>query len=120
MNKIGLQPEHLSSYLTAKKSPEYLPPHRAHATLLTMSAHASYEHLRSRLYLSLALNAVIIVAEFIGGWILDSIGLMSDAGHNFVDQGALFLALYAHLLTARPATEAKTFGYHRAGIVAAL
>jgi cobalt-zinc-cadmium efflux system protein len=84
-----------------------------------MSTPASYEHLRSRLYLALALNAVIIVAEFVGGWILDSIGLMSDAGHNFVDQGALFLALYAHLLTARPATEARTFGYHRAGIIAA-
>ena len=84
-----------------------------------MSTHASYEHLRSRLSLALALNAAIIVAEFIGGWILDSIGLMSDAGHNLVDQGALFLALYAHLLTARPATEARTFGYHRAGIIAA-
>jgi cobalt-zinc-cadmium efflux system protein len=84
-----------------------------------MSTPALYEHLRSRLYLALALNAVIIVAEFIGGWVLDSIGLMSDAGHNFVDQGALFLALYAHLLTARPATENRTFGYHRAGIIAA-
>src|SRR5215467_6096646 len=80
---------------------------------------ASYEHLRFRLTLALILNAAIIVAEFIGGWILDSIGLMGDAGHNFVDQGALFLALYAHLLTARPATEANTFGYHRAGIIAA-
>ena len=84
-----------------------------------MATLASYEHLRSRLYLALALNAAVIVAEFIGGWILDSMGLMSDAGHNFVDQGALFLALYAHVLTARPATEAKTFGYHRAGIIAA-
>src|SRR5207248_11651723 len=84
-----------------------------------MTAHASYEHLRSRLSLALALNAAIIVAEFTGGWILDSIGLMSDAGQNLVDQGALFLALYAHLLTARPATEDRTFGYHRAGIIAA-
>ncbi len=84
-----------------------------------MSTPASYEHLRSRLSLALALNAAIIVAEFIGGWILNSIGLMSDAGHNLVDQGSLFLALYAHLLTARPATEARTFGYHRAGIIAA-
>src|SRR4249920_540736 len=84
-----------------------------------MSTFASYEHLRSRLSLALALNAVIIVAEFTGGWILNSIGLMSDAGHNLVDQGALFLALYAHLLTARPATEARTFGYHRVGIIAA-
>src|SRR5688572_27948391 len=84
-----------------------------------MSTFASYEHLRSRLYLALALNAVIIIGEFIGGWLLNSIGVMSDAGHNFVDQGALFLALYAHLLTAKPATETRTFGYHRAGIIAA-
>jgi cobalt-zinc-cadmium efflux system protein len=84
-----------------------------------MSTFASYEHLRSRLYLALALNAVIIIGEFIGGWFLNSIGVMSDAGHNFVDQGALFLALYAHLLTAKPATETRTFGYHRAGIIAA-
>ena len=84
-----------------------------------MTSLASYEHLRSRLYLALALNAAIIVAEFIGGWMLDSIGLMSDAGHNFVDQGSLFLALYAHILTRRPASETRTFGYHRAGVIAA-
>ena len=46
-------------------------------------------------------------------------GLMSDAGHNLIDQGSLFLALYAHILAARPATEERTFGYHRAGIVTA-
>lgn len=84
-----------------------------------MTALTTYQHLRSRLHLALALNAVIIAAEFVGGWLLNSIGLMSDAGHNLVDQGSLFLALYAHLLTARPATEARTFGYHRAGMVAA-
>jgi len=84
-----------------------------------MTALTTYQHLRSRLHLALALNAVIIAAEFVGGWFLNSIGLMSDAGHNLVDQGSLFLALYAHLLTARPATEARTFGYHRAGMVAA-
>lgn len=84
-----------------------------------MTGLASFEHLRSRLYLSLALNALIITAEFIGGFILDSVGLMSDAGHNLVDQGSLFLALYAHLLTRRPASETRTFGYHRAGVIAA-
>jgi cobalt-zinc-cadmium efflux system protein len=67
----------------------------------------------------LGLNALIIVAEFIGGWWLNSIGLMGDAGHNLADQGALFFALFAHVLSARPATEARTFGYHRAGIVTA-
>jgi len=84
-----------------------------------MTTVVTYRHLRSRLHLALGLNAVIIAAEFIGGWILGSIGLMSDAGHNLVDQGALFFALFAHVLAARPATEARTFGYHRAGIVTA-
>ena len=84
-----------------------------------MTGLASFEHLRSRLYLSLALNALIITAEFIGGFILDSVGLMSDAGHNLVDQGSLFLALYAHILTRQPASETRTFGYHRAGVIAA-
>lgn len=84
-----------------------------------MSTLASFEHLRSRLYIALALNALIITAEFIGGLFLDSIGLMSDAGHNFVDQGALFLALYAHIITKRPSSETRTFGYHRAGVIAA-
>ncbi len=84
-----------------------------------MTTLASYSHLRSRLQLALAINAVIIAAEFVGGWVLDSIALMSDASHNLVDQGSLFLALYAHILTARPASETRTFGYHRAGVLAA-
>jgi cobalt-zinc-cadmium efflux system protein len=78
-----------------------------------------YRELRQRLHIALALNAAIIIGEFIGGWRIDSMGLMSDAGHNLIDQGSLFLALYAHVLAARPATEARTFGYHRAGIVTA-
>ncbi len=80
---------------------------------------ATYKHLRLRLTLALALNAVIILAEFVGGLVINSIGVIGDAAHNLIDQGALFLALYAHVLAARPATEAKTFGYHRAGIVTA-
>ena len=79
----------------------------------------SYAQLKYRLHIALALNAVIILAEFVGGLLINSIGLMSDAGHNLIDQGSLFLALYAHMLSTRPATEARTFGYHRAGIVAA-
>lgn len=84
-----------------------------------MTSLASFEHLRSRLYLALALNGLIIMGEFVGGILLNSIGLMSDAGHNFVDQGALFLALYAHIITRRPSSETRTFGYHRAGVIAA-
>src|SRR4029434_1824736 len=85
-----------------------------------MSEDATYTHLQSRLHLALGLNAVVIAAEFTGGLVLNSVGLIGDAGHNLIDQGALFAALYAHVLTARPATEARTFGYHRAGIITAL
>jgi cobalt-zinc-cadmium efflux system protein len=84
-----------------------------------MDSSVSYAQLQSRLRLALGLNAVVIAAEFVGGWMLNSVGLIGDAGHNLIDQGALFAALYAHILTARPATEARTFGYHRAGIVTA-
>src|SRR5947199_9506352 len=77
-----------------------------------------YAQLKYRLHVALALNAVIILGEFVGGLLINSIGLMSDAGHNLIDQGSVFLALYAHILSGRPATEASPFGYHRAGIVA--
>jgi len=92
---------------------------RRSCNISRMAAPASFKHLRSRLYLALILNGLIITAEFIGGFLLDSMGLMSDAGHNFIDQGALFLALYAHLATKQPSNNTKTFGYHRAGVIAA-
>lgn len=79
----------------------------------------SYQGLKKRLYIGLAINAVFIVVEFVAGYLVNSVGLMSDAGHNLIDQGSLFLALYAHVLAARPANEERTFGYHRAGIIAA-
>lgn len=79
----------------------------------------TYQQLKWRLHLALVLNALIIFAEFAGGLLINSVGVIGDAAHNFIDQGSLFLALYAHVLAARPATEAKTYGYHRAGIVTA-
>jgi cobalt-zinc-cadmium efflux system protein len=82
-------------------------------------AHPTYRAQKHRLQLAMIFNGIIIAAEFAGGILIGSIGLMSDAGHNLIDQGSLFLALYAHILAARPATEARTFGYHRAGIVSA-
>lgn len=87
--------------------------------MLMSTASATYERQKRRLHFALALNAVIILAELIGGFMVNSIGLVGDAAHNLIDQGSLFLALYAHILAARPATEAKTFGYHRAGIITA-
>ena len=80
----------------------------------------SADELRRRLYIALALNVAIVGGEFVGGTLIHSVGLMSDAMHNLIDQGTLFLTLYAHLLAFRPATSTSTFGYHRIGIVTAL
>ena len=79
----------------------------------------TYHELRSRLRIALAFNAVIIAGEFVGGFLTNSIGLIGDAGHNLVDQGSLFLASLCPRTDGEPATDTRTFGYHRAGIVAA-
>jgi len=75
--------------------------------------------LQNRLYIALVLNAAIIAGEFTGGVLIHSVGLVSDAWHNLIDQGSLFLTLYAHILAAKPATGRRTFGYHRVGVLTA-
>jgi len=69
---------------------------------------------------SLAITALFGVAELIGGWLTNSLALMSDAAHMFTDVAALALSLFALWICARPASETKTFGYYRAEILAAL
>jgi cobalt-zinc-cadmium efflux system protein len=57
--------------------------------------------------------------ELIGGWLTNSLALMSDAAHMFTDVGALTLGWFALWVSERPPSETKTFGYHRAEILAA-
>jgi cobalt-zinc-cadmium efflux system protein len=81
------------------------------------------EHLESvlsgRLRQALLLTGIILVVELAGGILSGSLALMADAGHVTTDVLALGLAWYAVEQTKRPADEARTFGYHRAGILAA-
>ena len=60
------------------------------------------------------------LAEAIGGVFAHSTGLAATAGHDLADAAALGLALVATRLALRPATAARSFGYHRATILAAL
>src|SRR5512138_3673859 len=69
---------------------------------------------------ALALTAVFCVVEFVGGWLTNSLALLSDAVHMLTDVGALALGLFALWVAARPPSGSKTFGYHRAEILAAL
>jgi cobalt-zinc-cadmium efflux system protein len=74
----------------------------------------------SRLGMAVALTLAFVVAEAIAGYWADSLALLSDAGHNFADAGALVLSWYALRVASRPSTRGMTFGFHRVGILAAL
>ncbi len=72
------------------------------------------------LKIALVIVLVVMVAEVIGGILSNSLALLSDAGHMFVDALALGLSLFAMAMARRPATPTKTYGYHRMEIMAAL
>ncbi len=84
-----------------------------------MHTHAHNRLTGRKLAISLWVTAAFIVIEFAAGIRADSLALLSDAGHNFTDALALGLAWLAVWLQARPPDESKTFGYHRAGVLAA-
>src|SRR5262247_3422230 len=75
---------------------------------------------RRRLAVVLALTLIYMLAEVIGGFLTNSLALLSDAGHMLADLAALALAMLALWFTARPATTTKTYGYYRMEILAAL
>jgi len=83
-------------------------------------AHAQRAHDQSRLAAVLALSALYLVAEVVGGLVTGSLALLADAGHMLADVGALALALFAFWLAERPAGAARTFGWRRFEILAAL
>lgn len=73
-----------------------------------------------RMKLTLGIVLTIMVAEVVGGIVSGSLALVSDAGHMLVDALALGLSLFAMSVGRRPATSTRTFGFHRAEILAAL
>jgi len=73
-----------------------------------------------RLAISLALNAGLVVAQVALGLVARSTGLLADAGHNLTDVGALVLSMVAVRLALRPPSAERSFGNHRATILAAL
>lgn len=69
---------------------------------------------------AIILTAVTLLAEAIGGWWTNSLALLSDAAHVFMDLFALGLSLMAIFLANRPADDERTFGWHRAEVFASL
>jgi len=66
------------------------------------------------------LTAGFMVAELVGGLVANSLALVADAGHMVSDAAALGLGLIAMWMASHPHTERRTFGFHRAEILAAL
>ena len=73
-----------------------------------------------RLTFSLGLNVVLVAVQVVFGLTAHSLGLLADAGHNLTDVAALVLSLVAVRFALRPRTAARSFGNHRATILAAL
>lgn len=66
-----------------------------------------------------AASLLLVATELAGGVAGHSIALISDAVHNLTDVPSLLIAWLAMRWAERPANAKKTFGYHRAGILAA-
>ncbi len=72
------------------------------------------------LKISLGVTLAYIVLLVVAGVRAHSLALLSEAGHNLSDLLALLLSLVAVYLQSRPPSSTKTYGYHRAGVLAAL
>ncbi len=68
---------------------------------------------------SLAATVLFVVIEALAGVQAGSLALLSDAGHNFTDALALLLAVLGFYFQSKPPDEFKTYGYQRAGVLAA-
>lgn len=75
---------------------------------------------KHQLMVVLGFTSLYLVVEVIGGFLTGSLALLADAGHMVTDVGGLGLALFAIRFAERPATPARTYGYYRVEILAAL
>ena len=88
--------------------------------------HHHHEHnidstsLNTAFKLGIALNVGFVVVEGIFGFIYDSMGLLSDAGHNLSDVFALILSMVAFKLMTKKPDERHTYGYRKFSIQASL
>src|SRR5476651_1395717 len=84
------------------------------------AGHGPSEKRTSRvLWISMLATLAYVGLTLVAGLRAHSLALLSEAGHNMSDFLALALSFVAVYLQSRPATDRKTFGYQRAGVLAA-
>lgn len=82
--------------------------------------HEAREGNKKGLIIALVITAGIMILEFFGGLISNSLALLADAGHMLSDTSSLALSLTAIYFASRPASANKTYGFYRFEILAAL
>jgi cobalt-zinc-cadmium efflux system protein len=75
---------------------------------------------RRRLKIVLVVTASMIVVQVVGAVLSGSLALLADAGHMVTDAAAVGLALSASYVATLPPSSRRTYGFHRAEILAAL
>ncbi|EGK14639.1 cation diffusion facilitator family transporter [Kroppenstedtia eburnea] len=78
------------------------------------------EQNKKGLLIALLITTGIMFLEFFGGWITNSLALLSDSGHMLSDAASLALSLAAFWFASRPPSPRKSYGFYRFEILAAL
>jgi cobalt-zinc-cadmium efflux system protein len=76
------------------------------------------QSISGRLIYAIGITAVTLLVEVVGGIWTNSLALLSDAAHVFLDLFALVLSLAAIKLSSFPASDTRTFGWHRTEVFA--
>jgi cobalt-zinc-cadmium efflux system protein len=74
---------------------------------------------RKKLVLSFIITFTVMIVEIIGGFLTNSIALISDAGHMFTHAFAIGISLLANIIARKPSCHHRTFGLYRAEVLAA-
>lgn len=82
--------------------------------------HHEITSLNKAFIIGISLNLAFVVAEFLAGFWYNSLGLLSDAGHNLGDVASLVLAMLAFRLAKVHPTSSYTYGYKKSTVLVSL
>lgn len=81
---------------------------------------SSLDNINRAFYIGIGLNALFTAIEFIVGYSINSLALISDASHNFSDVISLIISLIGIVLAKKASSFLYTYGYKKASILASL
>lgn len=101
--------------------------HNTHSHSEKHHSHHHHHHtpqqidsLNAAFIFGIVLNLIFVVVEFVAGFLSDSVGLLSDAGHNLSDVASLVLAMLAYRLAKVKSNQHFTYGYKKGTVLVSL